>query len=197
MMYDVLVEAISAMNTLSECYPEMAMSQQDYNQSGSTQFTPRTMAVYGDSIVRSFVIEAYLNEFHYHQEFASPSRLQALCERVTSNAAYAAFLRFIVTYMTEECGKAQSFLWHYSGLKNNERTLGTWLEAVIGRAAYEDNATPYSASSLSPGICSLLKAIYEFSRLNEDDARLMVQVARTGAQNLIDDECIQPSQRLD
>lgn len=197
MMYDVLVEAISAINTLSECYPEMAMSQQDYNQSGSTHFTPRTMAVYGDAIVRSFVIDAYLNEFEYHQEFASPSRLQALCERVTSNAAYAAFLRFVVTHMTEECGKARSFSWHYSSLKNNERTLGTWLEAIIGRAAYEDNATPYGAGSLSPSVCSLLKAIYDFSCLNEDDVRKMVHDAQASTQNLIDAECIQPSQRLE
>lgn len=197
MMYDILVDAISAMNALSERYPEMAMSQQDYNQNGSTHFTPRTMAVYGDSIVRSFVIDAYLNEFENHQEYASPSRLQALCERVTSNAAYAAFLRFIVTHMTEECSKARSFSWQYNNLKNNERTLGTWLEAVIGRAAYDNNTAPYGAGSLSPSVCSLLKAIYEFSCLSENDVRRFVHDAQVNSRNLIDADDVQPSLRLD
>lgn len=166
--FSLLKQAVLQLDHLIETYPEAALTQQEYNQNPDGAFAPRVMAVYGDSLLRSYVIKRVLEHCsNFPSGVVSPHVIQDMCERSTSNAALQKYLIFMAL-VADDVQKGTSIKGAVSAIKQTERALGTYLECLIGMVSSDGLRTAYQdldedCYNVQAGCKYVLETIYLLS----------------------------------
>jgi len=163
--FSLLKQAVLQLDYLIETYPEAALTQQEYNQNPSGTFAPRVIAVYGDSLLRSYIIKRFLEHCSgFPSGVCSSHIIQDVCERCTSNAALQKYLVFMAM-IADDVQKDTSIKCAISAVKQNERALGTFLECLIGMVSMDGLRTAYQdldeeSYNVQAGCKHVLETIY-------------------------------------
>lgn len=137
LVYDIYTEASALVKDCVHNYGHMLVGAQEYKLNlNPDYYSQRVFAIQGDSLLRHHVITSYINGYASMPSDLTAEAIQRTCERCVSNKAlrdFALFLRDYDCYLSNEgLNLRREYVWKLDKWNENERSLGTIIEAIIG-----------------------------------------------------------------
>lgn len=164
-IYDTFHSAALAMAELAECYGHILIGAQEYKLLRNPDFySQRIYAMIGDSILKCRVMEFYASKHSLIMHKMSPESVHRSVQIVCQNDNLRDFAKFILSHHTDfGLFTTDPIVLKLRSLSSNERSMGTFIEALIGICEHSDILDCEDRELIEKKISSIVSSLVYFA----------------------------------